>query len=119
MAQRRFPPPWIVEEQEACFVVCDRDGQQWNLGHLLCLLSGVKRTSRGLGSMSAFDPKRTLATRFCCDAQPLPLAEEIAAALPLSCDDAAMNFLQQRNALVLHASKCVIPTLHDPTARSV
>ena len=67
--------------------------------------------------MSAFDPKRTLATRFCCDAQPLPLAEEIAAALPLSCDDAAMNFLQQRNALVLHASKCVIPTLHDPTAR--
>jgi len=55
MAQRRFPPPWIVEEQEACFVVCDRDGQQWNLGHLLCLLSGVKRTSRGLGSMSAYD----------------------------------------------------------------
>jgi hypothetical protein len=25
---RRFPPPWSVEEQEACFVVRDHDGQQ-------------------------------------------------------------------------------------------
>jgi hypothetical protein len=25
---RRFPPPWSVEEQEACFVVRDQDGQQ-------------------------------------------------------------------------------------------
>ena len=25
---RRFPPPWSVEELEACFVVRDRDGQQ-------------------------------------------------------------------------------------------
>jgi hypothetical protein len=24
---RRFPPPWSVEEQEACFVVRDHDGQ--------------------------------------------------------------------------------------------
>ena len=24
----RFPPPWSVEEQEACFVVRDHDGQQ-------------------------------------------------------------------------------------------
>jgi hypothetical protein len=24
----RFPPPWSVEEQEACFVVRDRGGQQ-------------------------------------------------------------------------------------------
>jgi hypothetical protein len=23
-----FPPPWSVEEQEACFVVRDHDGQQ-------------------------------------------------------------------------------------------
>jgi hypothetical protein len=29
----------------------------------------------------------------------------------------AYGTTQQRNALVLHASKCVIPTLHDPTAR--
>jgi len=27
MTQRRFPPPWSVEEQEACFVVRDHDGQ--------------------------------------------------------------------------------------------
>jgi DNA-directed RNA polymerase specialized sigma24 family protein len=25
---RRFPPPWSVEEQEACYVVRDHDGQQ-------------------------------------------------------------------------------------------
>jgi hypothetical protein len=28
MAARRFPPPWSVEELEACFVVCDQNGQQ-------------------------------------------------------------------------------------------
>jgi len=26
---RHFPPPWSVEEQEACFVVRDHDGQQF------------------------------------------------------------------------------------------
>jgi hypothetical protein len=25
---RRFPPPWSVEEQDACYVVRDHDGQQ-------------------------------------------------------------------------------------------
>ena len=25
---RRFPPPWSVEEQPACFIVRDHDGQQ-------------------------------------------------------------------------------------------
>jgi hypothetical protein len=25
---RRFPPPWTVEQQEACFVVRDHNGQQ-------------------------------------------------------------------------------------------
>jgi hypothetical protein len=28
MTDRRFPPPWSVEEQEACFVVRDHNGQQ-------------------------------------------------------------------------------------------
>jgi hypothetical protein len=28
MPTRRFPPPWSVEEQPACFVVRDHDGQQ-------------------------------------------------------------------------------------------
>jgi hypothetical protein len=27
-SQRRFPPPWSVEEQDACFVVRDHNGQQ-------------------------------------------------------------------------------------------
>ena len=26
--ERRFPPPWTVEEQAACFVVRDHNGQQ-------------------------------------------------------------------------------------------
>jgi hypothetical protein len=28
MSARRFPPPWTVEEQPACFVVRDHNGQQ-------------------------------------------------------------------------------------------
>jgi len=26
--ERRFPPPWSVEELDACYVVRDHDGQQ-------------------------------------------------------------------------------------------
>src|SRR5262249_16196166 len=33
-----------------------------------CLLLGVKRTLLGGAPMSAFDPKRTFALQFCCDA---------------------------------------------------
>jgi len=29
MEARRFPPPWSVEEQQACFVVRDHNGQQF------------------------------------------------------------------------------------------
>jgi hypothetical protein len=28
MTERRFPPPWSVEELDACFVVRDHTGQQ-------------------------------------------------------------------------------------------
>ncbi len=28
MAPRRFPPPWSVEELDACFVVLDHSGQK-------------------------------------------------------------------------------------------
>jgi len=31
MSGRRFPPPWSIDELEACFVVIDSDGQK--LGH--------------------------------------------------------------------------------------
>jgi hypothetical protein len=27
MADRRFPPPWTVEEKDACFIVRDHNGQ--------------------------------------------------------------------------------------------
>jgi hypothetical protein len=30
MTNRRFPPPWTVEEGEACFVVRDAGGQALN-----------------------------------------------------------------------------------------
>ena len=28
MPERRFPPPWSVEETEACFIVMDSGGQK-------------------------------------------------------------------------------------------
>jgi hypothetical protein len=28
LSGRRFPPPWSIEEQDACFVVRDHNGQQ-------------------------------------------------------------------------------------------
>ena len=28
LTERHFPPPWIVEELEACFYVCDSAGQK-------------------------------------------------------------------------------------------
>ena len=28
MTERRFPPPWTVEELDACFLVLDHSGQQ-------------------------------------------------------------------------------------------
>jgi hypothetical protein len=43
MSQRRFPPPWSVEQQPACFVVRDHNGQQL----ALIVALGVLR-SRGL-----------------------------------------------------------------------
>jgi hypothetical protein len=40
MTVRRFPPPWSVEEQPACFVVRDQSGQA------LAYVS-ISRMSRG------------------------------------------------------------------------
>ncbi len=34
MTPRRFPPPWSVEETDACFIVRDRDGQ--TLAYVYC-----------------------------------------------------------------------------------
>jgi hypothetical protein len=47
---RRFPPPWSVEEQPACFVVRDHDGQQ--------LAMSITRSGTALtGALR--DPKKT------------------------------------------------------------
>jgi hypothetical protein len=27
MTARRFPPPWSIEETDACFIIRDHDGQ--------------------------------------------------------------------------------------------
>jgi len=61
---RRFPPPWSVEEQEACSWCAIRV----LTGQFRCPLLGVKRTSPRPHGMSAFDPKRTFAAPVCCDA---------------------------------------------------
>src|SRR5262249_48499314 len=34
MAARRFPPPWPVEEQSACFVVRDHNGQVMSISRM-------------------------------------------------------------------------------------
>jgi hypothetical protein len=31
MPERRFPPPWLVDEQEACFIVRDANAQALGL----------------------------------------------------------------------------------------
>jgi hypothetical protein len=50
MPQRRFPPPWIAEEHDACFIVRDRAGL--NLAYVyfqddLSCRSAAKLLSRG------------------------------------------------------------------------
>jgi hypothetical protein len=50
MNGRRFPPPWSVEEPEACFVVRDHSGQTLN--------NGPERTSSYF--QRAFDPLQCL-----------------------------------------------------------
>jgi len=39
----RFPPPWSVEEQDACFVVRDHDGEQ--LAYASMVLATPNNTS--------------------------------------------------------------------------
>jgi hypothetical protein len=31
-AARCFPPPWSVDESDACFIVCDANGQALKIG---------------------------------------------------------------------------------------
>ena len=56
-----------------------------------CPLLGVKRTFLAVTQCPLLTQSGHWRPGFCCDAQPLALAEEIAGALPLSCDDAVTN----------------------------
>jgi hypothetical protein len=44
MLERRFPPPWSVEEMDACFVVRDVDGEV--LAYVYCEEAAAKLFSK-------------------------------------------------------------------------
>ena len=44
MPERRFPPPWTVEELDACFVVRDANGQA--LAYVYCEEAAAKLLSK-------------------------------------------------------------------------
>jgi hypothetical protein len=48
---RRFPPPWSVEELDACFIVRDHSGQQ--LAYVYFEDEPGRRTAPGVHPMSA------------------------------------------------------------------
>jgi hypothetical protein len=57
MMQRRFPPPWSVEELDACFVVRDHNGQKLALVYLKNELKGAL-TFLGEAKSCALPPYR-------------------------------------------------------------
>jgi hypothetical protein len=56
---RRFPPPWAVEEQAACFVVRDANGQQ--LGYFYLEEEPGRRSA---DKLLARDEARRIAANF-------------------------------------------------------
>jgi hypothetical protein len=54
VSERRFPPPWSIEEQPACFVVRDHNGQK---------LAYESRIYVGFGSEADID-RRLIHVRF-------------------------------------------------------
>ena len=55
MEPRRFPPPWSIEETDACFVVKDHTGTRW-----LTSISRGARAASG-GKAAALDEARRIA----------------------------------------------------------
>jgi hypothetical protein len=55
-APRRFPPPWSVEELDACFVVRDHDGQQ-----LACVYFENEPGRRSAAKLLSKDEARRIA----------------------------------------------------------
>jgi hypothetical protein len=62
MADRRFPPPWSVEEFDACFVVTDNAGQKlayvhfedepgWRSAAKLLMRDEARRIARNIAKL--------------------------------------------------------------------
>ena len=60
--KKRTDRPALIQLAQLCDILADGIEAQLRADADQCALSGVKRTLIGHGSMSAFDPKRTLAT---------------------------------------------------------
>ena len=58
MPQRRFPPPWIAEEHDACFIVKDRSGL--NLAYVYFQNDGSRRLA---GKLLSRGEARRIATK--------------------------------------------------------
>ena len=58
LTERRFPPPWIVEELEACFYVCDSTGQK-----LAYVYFEDEPGRRGAATLLTKDEARRIAAR--------------------------------------------------------
>jgi hypothetical protein len=76
MSERRFPPPWSVKEQDACYVVRDRGGQalasvyfEKNKAAGRAALSLSARTS--LAQVTRDDAAVSIIARHACPACPL------------------------------------------------
>jgi hypothetical protein len=56
MAERRFPPPWSIDELEACFVVKDSAGQK-----LACVYFEEEPSRRSAAKLLSKDEARRIA----------------------------------------------------------
>ena len=46
MTERHFPPPWSIEDNGACFIVCDHNGQA--LAYVYYEEESARRSATGL-----------------------------------------------------------------------
>jgi len=56
LSEHRFPPPWIVHEQDACFVVRDDNGQQ--LAYVYFEDEPGRRAQGGIGGEDVIPARR-------------------------------------------------------------
>jgi len=51
---RRFPPPWSIDELEACFVVIDSAGQSWRMSISRMSLASDRRSPELASGLPTF-----------------------------------------------------------------